>query len=247
MESKYQIDRAAGQPAYAQLSNILKRQIADGIYLPGSCLPPESELRRVHQLSPMTVRRAIKILLDEGIVETIRGSGTYVRLPELQEVKFSLKAFTDMFQDKDRTQVTILDARIEEADEIISKKLSISVADDTIQMERVLYRDGDPVVFHREYLVYDPYRPVIESEMEVTSLHGLFVGNGNKSLKSGDFNIHASVLTREEAHILNTMELQPAFHIEHVFYDLDERPFSWGWFVCRADRLKFSARVGYRR
>jgi GntR family transcriptional regulator len=195
----------------------------------------------------MTVRRAIKILSDEGIVETIRGSGTYVRLPELQEVKFSLKAFTEMFQDKDRTQVTILDARISEADEIISKKLSISVGDETIQMERVLYRDGDPVVLHKEYLVYDPNRPVVESEMEVTSLHGLFVGNGKKGLKSGDLNIHASVLTREEAHILNTMELQPAFYIEHLFYDFDEKPFSWGWFTCRADRLNFSARVGYRK
>jgi GntR family transcriptional regulator len=36
----------------------------------------------------------------------------------------------------------------------------------------------------------------------------------------------------------------PAFRLEHVFYDFENRPVSWGWFTCRADRLEFYTTVG---
>ena len=35
-----------------------------------------------------------------------------------------------------------------------------------------------------------------------------------------------------------------AFCIEHLFYDFDDQPISWGWFIGRADRLRFTTRVG---
>jgi GntR family transcriptional regulator len=86
MNDTITIDRESFEPAYLQLINILRRQIAEGRYLPGSRLPSESELCRQYHLSPMTVRRSIKDLLDQGLVTTIQGSGTYVRTPDLGEV-----------------------------------------------------------------------------------------------------------------------------------------------------------------
>jgi DNA-binding GntR family transcriptional regulator len=244
MENQTIIDRQAFEPAYVQLVNILKEQIAKGVYLPGDRLPSESELCQRFQVSPMTVRRSINVLLDQGIVSTIQGSGTYVKAPDLAGVTFSLEEFQNIFKDKERTKVKILEVIIIKADETTSNRLAIHVGERTILIRRVLIRDGDPIIYHKEQLIYDPVRPIVEAEMEVTSLHGLFVGTGETKLKSGKLTIEAIVLTKEEADILNTIQMQPAFRIEHIFYDFEDRPVSWGRFICRGDRLRFTTTVG---
>ena len=83
MKMKKKIDRRVSTPAYLQLVNILKDAIGQGIYRPGDRLPSESKLCKEHGVSPMTVRRSINTLLDQGIVSTTRGSGTYVKTPDL--------------------------------------------------------------------------------------------------------------------------------------------------------------------
>jgi DNA-binding GntR family transcriptional regulator len=244
MNNQAAIDRQAFEPAYLQLVNILKEQIAEGVYLPGSRLPSESELCKRYQVSPMTVRRSINLLLDQGVVSTIQGSGTYVKAPDLSKVTFSLEEFHNIFKDKERTKVKILEALIIKADETTADKLAVRVGERLILIRRVLIRDGDPIIYHKEHLIYDPSRPIVEGELEVTSLHGLFVGTGETKFKKGDLAIEAAVLTKEEADVLNTMQMQPAFRLEHIFYDFEGRPVSWGRFVCRGDRLRFATTVG---
>jgi DNA-binding GntR family transcriptional regulator len=113
MDNQANIDRQAYEPAYVQLVSILREQIAKGIYLPGDRLPSESELCKRYQVSPMTVRRSINVLLDQGVVSTIQGSGTYVKPPDLGGVTFSMEEFHNIFKDKERTKVKILEVLIE--------------------------------------------------------------------------------------------------------------------------------------
>ena len=244
MAKTIQINRDLTVPAYFQLANILKQQIVDGLYQPGSRLPSESELCKSYQVSPMTVRRSINTLLDQGVVKTIKGSGTYVRIQDLGEVKFSLEEFHSVFKDRERTKIKILEALVTEADGFTAEKLSINYGEKTILMKRVLIRDGDPIIYHREQLIYDPTRPIVEAELEITSLQGLFVGGGETNLKRGELTIEAAVLTKEEADVLNTIELLPAFRLEHLFLDFEGNPFSWGRFICRGDRFRFTTTVG---
>lgn len=244
MDEQINIDRQASEPAYIQLVNILRDQIAKGVYLPGDRLPSESELCSQYQVSPMTVRRSVKTLLDQGIVSTIQGSGTYVKAPDLGGVTFSMEEFHNIFRDRERTKVKILEVLIIKADETAAARLAIRAGERTILIRRVLIRDGDPILYHKEQLIYDPIRPIVEAELEVTSLHGLFVGTGETKLKRGELTIDAVVLTKEEADVLNTIPMQPAFRIEHIFFDFEDRPISWGRFICRGDRLKFATAVG---
>ncbi|MBN2059882.1 MAG: GntR family transcriptional regulator [Deltaproteobacteria bacterium] len=243
-EKNENIDKQSYVPAYIQLVNILKDQISDGRFLPGSKLPSESELCRKYKVSPMTVRRSINTLLDENIVSTIRGSGTYVRYPDLGKVSFGLGDFQSLLLDRDRTKVNIIEVNIIKADERISQRLAINCGDNSILIRRILINNGDPVIYHSEHLVYDPYSPIVEGELEVTSLYGLLVGSGKTHYKRGNISIEAVKLSKEEADILDTVESLPAFRLEHIFFDFKENPVSWGKFICRGDWLKFHTTIG---
>jgi GntR family transcriptional regulator len=54
----------------------------------------------------------------------------------------------------------------------------------------------------------------------------------------------ACLLNEDEANILQTPQPMAAFYLEHLFYDFDDRPVSWGWFICRSDFLRFTTKVG---
>jgi DNA-binding GntR family transcriptional regulator len=236
------IDRNSYEPAYAQLANILRRQVAAGVFRPGDQLPSEAMLCQRYQVSPMTVRRTINLLAEEGVVSTAKGRGTFVNALELGQAVFDLQGLQDLFNDSAMT-VKLLDVRIVSADERTARKLNLTVGEKTIYIRRLLTVNGEPAFYHREYLIYDPTRPIVEAEMEVTALRGLFDGTGSAMLKRGQLSIEACLLNKDEANLLQTPPVA-AFCLEHLFYDFDDQPVSWGWFICRSDHLHFTTRVG---
>lgn len=239
-----QINREAYEPAYAQLANILRRQIANGAFRPGDQLPSEAQLCRTYGISPMTVRRSINLLSDQGVVSTAQGKGTFVKPLELGTAVFDLQELQALFQDGVDTAVRLLEVRVVSADERTARKLCICEGDNVIYIRRLLTRANQPIFYHRAYLIYDPTRPIVEAEMDVTSLHGLFSNVVNHSLKRGQLTIEATLMNEEEANILLANLPTAAFYLEHLFYDFEERPLSWGWFIFRSDHLRFATEIG---
>lgn len=238
-----EIDRDSFEPAYNQLANILRRKIAAGEFRPGERLPSESELCSQYQVSNITARRAIKILVEQEIAETRKGYGTYLKPLMLGNATFGLHGLQNIFSDK-RTKVRIMGAAAVSADERVAAKLNVKQGTRVIYIRRLLVLEDQPIMFHREYLILDPSNPTVEAELEVTSLSGLFTGMGQTILKRGDLTIDATVLNQEESIVLKSSIGMPAFRIEHIFYDFDDKPASWGWFICRGDKLRFETRVG---
>ena len=198
----FEIDRDSFEPAYLQLANILRRQISEGIFRPGDQLPSESQLCRRFAISPMTVRRAINLLSDQGVVNTAQGRGTFVAALELGSAVFDLQGLESLFTTESGGAIRLLDVRVVSADERTARKLSLRIGESTIYIRRLFLQQGKPIFYHRAYLVYDPTRPIVEAEMDVVSLQGLFSNGNNTLLKHGQLNIKATLLNHEEAHLL---------------------------------------------
>jgi len=66
-------------PLYIQISELLAREIAAGIWPDGARLPTEVELARSLGVAVGTLRKALADLEGRGLLERIQGSGTYVR------------------------------------------------------------------------------------------------------------------------------------------------------------------------
>ncbi len=237
------IDRSSYEPAYAQLVNILREGIASGQYLAGDQLPTEAELCATYDVSPMTVRRAIGMLLDQGAVRTRRGSGTFVQPLRLITASFDLTPLRDLLDDEEVT-AKVIEARVVPAGGRAAAKLVVAVGTRIVSIRRVLQRGGEPLFYHRESLIYDPRRPIVEAELDVTALRDMFEGGAGVGPKHGELILHASVLTEEEARYVASEPGRAAFVLEHLFYDYDDTPMSWGHFACRGDLLQFRASVG---
>jgi GntR family transcriptional regulator of arabinose operon len=66
------------EPKYQQVAQSLRHDIATSQYRDGDALPTEAELKQKFAVSRQTVRQAISLLENDGLVIRRRGSGTYV-------------------------------------------------------------------------------------------------------------------------------------------------------------------------
>ncbi len=244
METPQTINRDSYEPAYAQLVKLLRQQISSGQYRPGDQLPSEAAICSRYAVSPMTVRRAVNMLLDQGLVTTVQGRGTFVKGLELGSSTFALDELQNLFRDKKHSKVKLLRTRIVPASENVAHAMAIPPGTRVIYIRRLLLRNDDPILCHEEHLIYDPMRPIMEAEMDVTSLHGLFSGTGETDIKKGLLVIRSILLNEEDASLLRVQPATPAFRLEHTFFDFNNQPVSFGYFICSSDRLNFSAKVG---
>ncbi|CZF81323.1 Mannosyl-D-glycerate transport/metabolism system repressor MngR [Grimontia celer] len=66
-------------PLFIQISELLRREISAGYWLPGERLPTEAELAKKLGVAVGTLRKALNELEQNGLLERIQGSGTYVK------------------------------------------------------------------------------------------------------------------------------------------------------------------------
>ena len=73
------LDASPGVSRYATLAAALRARVVSGEWPPGTALPAESLLASEHQVALGTMRRALELLVADGLVERLQGRGTFVR------------------------------------------------------------------------------------------------------------------------------------------------------------------------
>jgi GntR family transcriptional regulator len=238
------INKDRFEPAYAQLAAILRRQIAGGVYPPGEKIPSEPSISKQYGLSIMTVRQAIGVLMEQGLIERVRGSGTFVKPITLTESRFDLDSIKEIFQDPERTRVKVLQIKLTRADAKTAEMLSLPQGERIIVIRRLLLRDDQPAMCHEGRIRCDPTRPVVEAELSVGPLSDLFNGHGGETAKKGELSVIPTVLSEDEAGLLNWPVGTPVFRLEYVVYDFNDTPFGWGWFTAAPGTLTLKTRLG---
>jgi GntR family histidine utilization transcriptional repressor len=65
-------------PIYDQVKAFVRQRISQGLWKPGDPVPSESALMHQFGVSRMTVNRALRELVSEGLVRRVQGSGSFV-------------------------------------------------------------------------------------------------------------------------------------------------------------------------
>jgi DNA-binding GntR family transcriptional regulator len=75
------IDYDSVEPVYEQIAARLREQIRSRKLRPGQRVPSETRMCQEYEVSRDTVRAAIRVLRDEGLVVTRTGKGSFVARP----------------------------------------------------------------------------------------------------------------------------------------------------------------------
>jgi GntR family transcriptional regulator len=70
---------------YRTIADDLRQQVSAGVFAAGHLLPSEADLSRSYEASRVTVRKALEILRDEGLVDARQGFGWFVAVDPLRQ------------------------------------------------------------------------------------------------------------------------------------------------------------------
>ena len=238
------IDKRSKLPAYAQLANILRTSISHGEYPPGGRLPAEAALAKAHGVSAMTARQAVSVLEEEGLVRRAQGKGTYVRKIGVSASSFSLEALTDVLADKENLSVRILKAAVEKHPGMERQVLELQTGQPVVVVERLILHKNAPFTLHLSYTNFDPKSPTVESMLGTMVLTELIFHEGNSNFKRGVLHLLPTRLSEREAGLLELAKESTAFKLEHLFYDFDNRPAAYGWFIVSHEKMPIVSRIG---
>jgi len=93
----------SNSPLYAQVTDAMRERIVKGVWPIGMQIPSLPLLSEEFGVALITVRQAVQLLKDEGLLQPEQGRGTFVKakpvaLPQMQ-VASSLEALADLYRD----------------------------------------------------------------------------------------------------------------------------------------------------
>ena len=122
------------KPRYHQLADELRKDIERGRYDVGSLLPTELQLCESHAISRHTAREALRVLINDRMVERRQGSGTLVIANSRQRFNHSISTVADLLQYGANTRLKIVETHKIEADEAIAALLDCKLGTPCIHL-----------------------------------------------------------------------------------------------------------------
>ncbi|MBB5130576.1 GntR family transcriptional regulator [Thermocatellispora tengchongensis] len=131
-------------PKYAQLVQTLQRRIESGTYPPGSLLPSENQLIQEFGVSRPTVVAALRVLREQGWIESQQGKGRFVRGRPAREADRPRTGQAYLTAPEDGSAGELLEAGVLTAPNRVAALLGLPAKGKAFVRRRLISRDGEP-------------------------------------------------------------------------------------------------------
>jgi GntR family transcriptional regulator len=241
------IDSADPTPRYAQVEAVLASHIADGTLPPGSQLPTETALIERFGVSRPTVRRAVQNLVSRGLVEILRGKGTFVTRPKITQELTSLTGFVEDMQALGRHPTArLIDRQLVPADRTVAQQLALPAGSLVVRIRRVRLADGEPVSFDETWLPREVGEKVITNDLEAEPIFSLLETKFGMPLVEAEYKLEAVAAEPVVAEALGVETGSPLFRIERTSYCVGNQPVDYEQLSYRGDMVRFVTRLARR-
>ena len=206
-------------PKYYQVATYLRELITSGELKPADQMPTEESLVEAHSVSRGTVRKAIQLLIDEGLVETEQGRGSFVTSALRSSNYFSLVSFDEeMRRQQRRPSTRLLKLEVRKAGEKTAARLAIPPETIVYQIERLRMADDLPVAYESRILAKSLCPELEHEDLETQSLHWLLSKKYEIPLVKLVHTVERLPLTQLQADLLDAKKGEPAFVVDRLSY-----------------------------
>lgn len=240
------INRESPLPLYFQLTRLLTEDIARGRWAPGDKIASEPEIGSRYGLSRATVRQALQRLESEGLIQRVKGRGTFVA--DTRTRSWLLQSSSGFFHEEvDRlgfeVQSDIRRAEIAPLPSWAAAALRVPEGSDGVVLERVRRLDGRVAMYVIDYLRTDLADAALSLRDDDGSLYDRLEERAGMTVAGGRRTIEA---VRAETRLVELLEVKPrdaVLFIESVAWDAESRPFHCFQSWVRTDRIRIEVQV----
>jgi GntR family transcriptional regulator len=231
-------------PLYLQLTRILRTQIQSGEYRPQDALPPEDGLARLFGVSRITVREALRLLADEGLIIRHSGRGTFVApRPEHGHSLWAAVTVPDVVYDGQEITRRYIKRRVIPASRGVAESLKLPPVSRILEVEGFMLLGSVPLAHVTLSVPYRLGRHVPKEHIVAKPLIQLLSEANGIRVEVVDQWTTASLADKYIAQSLGIPSGDPVLVIERIFYDQTGAPVELAVNRYRTDRFRHHVRL----
>ena len=214
---------------YRNVMRDIKQNILKGNY-EGMRLPDERSLAAKYEVSRSSMKRALGLLAQQGIVFKKRGSGTFVNPLYLKnQALFSYEGtntgLTDSFRVPGKKQnIKLLNFQVIKASSEIAQDLFLNENDFVYEFKRLRLLEEQPFLIETGYIPIK-IMPELKSEILQSSLFNYLEDEQNKTVTKAFLNITVEPSSKEDQTEMKLKPVEPVGVISGIFFLDDGTPF----------------------
>lgn len=237
------VDKRLSIPLYMQIHDLVLQNIRDGEYLPGDQVPSELEISARHQVSRMTARKALDLLVSKGLLYRTQGKGTYVADNTVAFRLSTMLSFSRTLQAQGyQVETQVLRKEIIPGAPDVLKRLQLQPDSRVIVIQRLRRVQGQAATIHTSFLEQRTYEPIMQVDLTQESLLDVIQKISRTAIAYTQDSVQADVVTAEEANWLEIAPGSPVLRVEGVAYSESGQPTRLTKAVYRGDMFKLIVR-----
>ncbi|GAB0103012.1 GntR family transcriptional regulator [Nocardia sp. JMUB6875] len=218
-----------------QVADVLRQQIHTGAF--DRALPSESALAAEFSVSRNTVRDALALLKDEGLIERAPKVGTHVAQRKYDHGLDALLGLRETLRGHGEVRNEVRAARRLTPPPAVARKLRLEPGEQAVYIERLRYLGDLPLSLDLTYLVPDIGAEVMARDLETNDVFALIEQLGGGPLGSADLALEAITADAHSAMTLQMPEGGALLLLERLTRLGDGRPVDLEYIRMRGDRI----------
>jgi GntR family transcriptional regulator len=216
-----------GTQTYGAILTYLRREISAGALEPGQSVPSESELCARFETSRGPVRQALGILRDEGLISSGRGRRSVVlETVPVQPFDVAL-SFTQWCREMGVEPGQRTESMTREwASGAQADSLEIDPGDPIVELLRLRFADGVPIMLERLCYPYDVGRHVLSFDPDSGSVYERLIASG-VDIHHATRILDAVAADEVDARLLGVGEGTPLMRLRRRAFTIEGRPIEW--------------------
>ena len=212
---------------YQNVINLLKNRLNSSIYNIGDLLPSEKELAERYDVSRNTLRKALKTLEEEGMIERRHGSGTYLRNKHFQASVTHLDSFTEIARNEGKTPTSqILKFELQTASDEIANNLRVMLGEPVYYAKRLRLIDNIAMQIEETWLSASRFPDLTLAHMKKSKFAYIENECGVKILGCYE-SIQPILPSPDVANLLHISALDPIIRMQTQAIDEQSNPIDY--------------------
>ena len=213
------LDKASPLPVYRQISQAIHELIRSGALPAGSPLPPERGLCESYHVSRMTLRQAIRVLEDEGLVEAHRGRGRFIASTRFRKQQQEMRSFTEEIRSRGGVpESRLLSFALHQPSPQAARFFGLQGDREVYEISRLRLNDGVPLAIENVQLSAQLCPALDRFDLGRNSLYTILEESYGLQLEHCVEEISATLPSRRQRKLLNIQTAEAVLVVRRKSY-----------------------------
>ena len=232
-------------PLYQRLRDEMVDKISRGEWHADEAIPTEQELTKSYGVAIGTVRKAVEVLVAEGMLERNQGSGTFVRRPSFDASLFRFFRHLATPGGQRIPDSRILSRVLARPPGEVADALGIKSKTDAIRVDRLRLMDSQVVLVEEIWLSKWRFSALLDIELTAFGnlLYPFYEQQCGVAIASAQETLTVMSGNEEKSKALGIEVGKPIVVIERLAFGYDRQPLEWRRSCGAADRFRYQVDI----